>query len=60
MSDLIKDARLNIKDGRIHYFLYQQDGMEQKMDCEDTLSNRLCVSWMQAHDRYTEHGEAAD
>lgn len=43
-------SRLRIKSGRIHYFLYQQDGAKQPMSCRDTASNRLLVSWMQIHD----------
>ncbi len=30
-------------DGRIHYFLYQQDGSKQAMLCPDTIYNRLFV-----------------
>ena len=44
-------SKLTIKDGRIHYRLYQQDGSMQKMDCKDTISNRLTVAWFQIHDR---------
>jgi hypothetical protein len=46
-------SKLRIEDGRIHYRLYQQDGTMQDMDCADTLSNRLFVSWVQKIDRYT-------
>lgn len=48
MIDLTK---LDIRDGRIHYFLYQQDGSKQPMTCADTLTNRMFVSWCQIHDR---------
>lgn len=43
-------SKLRIADGRIHYFLYQQNGTKQPMDCADTPSNRLCVAWIQIHD----------
>ena len=52
-NELLVKAKLDIRDGRIHYRLYQQDGSMQSMDCQDTLSNRQFVSWVQAHDRYT-------
>lgn len=48
---LIDRARLDIRDGVIHYRLYQQDGSMQAMTCPDTPSNRLFVSWVQGHDR---------
>ncbi len=44
-------SKLDIRDGVIHYALYQQDGSMQPMSCPDTLHNRQCVSWMQIHDR---------
>jgi hypothetical protein len=40
-------------DGRIHYFLYQQDGSKQPMSCPDTIHNRLFVSWCQKFDSPT-------
>lgn len=43
--------KLSIRGGAIHYRLYQQDGSMQVMSCADTRSNRLFVSWVQAHDR---------
>lgn len=46
-------SKLNIKNGRIHYFLYQQDGTKQPMSCADTPSNRLIVAWFQIHDSPT-------
>lgn len=52
-NPLIDRARINTADGVINYRLYQQDGSMQPMTCKDTLSNRLIVSWIQAHDRYT-------
>jgi hypothetical protein len=50
MSDLLDLSKLKISAGRIWYFLYQQDGSRQAMDCADTQSNRLFVSWAQIHD----------
>ena len=55
-NELLTKAKLDILDGRIHYRIYQQDGSMQPMDCPDTLDNRLLVSWIQAHDRYTPGG----
>lgn len=58
LSDLIERrmvddlSKLKIIDGRIHFFLYQQDGTKQPMDIEDTHRNRMAVSWFQIHDRY--------
>lgn len=52
-NELLTKARLDIRDGVIHYRLYQQDGSMEAMTCRDTASNRLFVSWVQAHDRYT-------
>ena len=57
MSALKEKANLSISDGLIHYKLYQQDGSFQPTSCKDTTSNRLFVSWVQAHDRYTVNGE---
>lgn len=48
---LLDAARLDIRDGAIHYSLYQQDGSMQAMTCPNTFANRLFVSWVQAHDR---------
>lgn len=59
-NELVTKARLDLHDGRIHYRLYQQDGTMQAMDCADTPSNRLCVSWFQAHDRYTTGSNVED
>jgi hypothetical protein len=53
VNELLAKARLDVRDGHIHYRLYQQDGSMQAMSCRDTPSNRLFVSWVQAHDRYT-------
>lgn len=53
VSDLRDFSKLDIRDGRIHYFLYQQDGSKQSMDCADTLDARMFVSWAQVHDAPT-------
>lgn len=47
---LVDLTKLRIEGGRIHYFLYQQDGSKQPMTCPDTQGNRLNVAWMQIHD----------
>ena len=47
---LVDLEKLRIADGRIHYFLYQQDGSKQPMSCPDTRENRMYVAWMQIHD----------
>ncbi len=49
-NPLIDLSKLRIENGRIHYFLYQQDGSKQPMSCADTHANRLNVAWMQIHD----------
>lgn len=49
-NPLIDLSKLRIQDGRIHYFLYQQDGSKQPMSCRDTQANRMAVAWMQIHD----------
>lgn len=49
-------SKLNIRDGVIHYRLYGQDGEFVPMTVGDTHSNRLLVSWIQIHDRYTVRG----
>jgi len=48
--DLNDFSKLRIEGGRIHYFLYQQDGTKQPMSCPDTTTNRLAVSWFQKFD----------
>lgn len=50
--DLTDASKLVIKDGVIHYHLYQQDGSRQPMSMTDTFHNRMLVAWMQVHDRY--------
>lgn len=45
--------------GKIKYFIYQQDGSKQWMECRDTLSNRLFISWMQIHDAPPARREAS-
>jgi hypothetical protein len=52
-SDIRDFSKLDIRDGVIHYRIYQQDGTLQPMTIRDTHSNRLFVSWVQVHDRYT-------
>lgn len=47
---LVDINKLRLKNGRINYFLYQQDGTKQQMSCVDTPANRLNVAWMQIHD----------
>lgn len=46
-------SKLRISDGKISYFIYQQDGTKQWMVCRDTPNNRLFVSWLQIHDSPT-------
>jgi len=46
-------SKLRLGEGIIRYRLYQQDGSMVEMTCEDKLSNRLFVSWVQKFDRYT-------
>ena len=54
MSLALNDfSKLRLAEGRIHYRLYRQDGEMQDMDCADTQSNRLFISWVQQFDRYT-------
>lgn len=54
-SNIRDFSKLDIRDGVIHYRLYQQDGSLQPMTVKDTYSNRLLISWIQIHDRYTVH-----
>lgn len=56
-SKITDFSKLKIKDGKIYYKLYAQDGTFIPMTCEDTYSNRLFVSWVQIHDRYTKHNK---
>ena len=49
-NKLVDLRKLKRRDGRIYYFLYQQDGSRQPMSCVDTSANRLNVAWMQIHD----------
>lgn len=46
-------SELDIRDGRIYYRIYQQDGSMQDMDVADTLDNRRFVEWIKFHDRFT-------
>ena len=52
--DVTDFSKLRIVDGIIHYRMYQQDGSMTNMTVKDTYSNRLFVSWVQIHDRYTD------
>ena len=52
-ADFVDPEKLDIRDGAIHYALYQQDGTMQPMTCPDTFHNRQCVAWIKIHDRYT-------
>ena len=45
-------SKLDIRDGIIHYKLYDQEGRFTPMTIRDSYSNRLFVSWVQIHDRY--------
>jgi len=45
--------KLDIRDGVIHYKLYNQEGDLTPMTIKNTYENRLFVSWVQIHDRYT-------
>ena len=55
--DIRNSSKLNISNGAIHYKMYLQTGDMIDMSLEDTLENRLFVSWVQIHDRYTDHGD---
>jgi hypothetical protein len=48
-------SKLDIRAGEIHYHLYRQDGTLQPMTAPDTLDNRYIISWIQCHDRFTDH-----
>ncbi len=49
---------LDIRDGVIHYRLYQQDGRLMPMTCADTPDNRRFVEWVRQFDRYSGSGPA--
>ena len=56
MSDFAKGSvsdcsKLRIRDGVIHYGIYQQDGTMQPMTAPDTMHNRQIVSYIQMVDR---------
>jgi hypothetical protein len=51
-SKITDFSKLNIRDGVIHYRLYDQEGNFTPMTVKDTYANRLFVSWVQIHDRY--------
>lgn len=46
-------SKLDIRDGIIHYAIYQQDGSLQPMTVRDSFEMRLFVEWVKIHDRYT-------
>jgi hypothetical protein len=46
-------SKIKGRDGRIWYRIYQQDGSLQDMECRDTYDNRVIVSLIQIHDRWT-------
>lgn len=50
-GDVSDHSKLRVKDGVIHYFIYQQDGSKQPMAAPDTFHNRQVVSWIQIHDQ---------
>lgn len=47
---MIDLSKLKIINGLIYYKIRQQDNSFIEMNCKDTLSNRLFVSWVQIHD----------
>lgn len=49
-EDINDASRLDIRDGTIHFRVYQQNGYLQPMECADTPHNRRFVSWLQVHD----------
>lgn len=51
-GDVLDHSKVEVVDGVIHYFLYQQDGTKQPMTAPDTMHNRQIISWIQMHDRY--------
>lgn len=51
--DLTDFSKLDIRDGAIHFRLYDQAGELQPMVIKDTHQNRLYASWIQIHDRYS-------
>lgn len=55
-NPLRNEAKLNIRNGTIHYKIYGQDGNFIPMTCADTTSNRRFVAWVQLYDRYTISG----
>lgn len=42
---------LDIRDGFIHYELYDQEGVLRQAKCADTTSNRYFVVWCRKFDR---------
>lgn len=50
-NELQPTTPLDIRDGHIHYSLYNQEGVLQPCKCADTVSNRLFVVWVRKFDR---------
>jgi hypothetical protein len=48
---LVDLSKLDIRDGTINYFIYQQNRTKQPMSCPDTPHNRQFVSYVQIHDQ---------
>lgn len=51
MTDVTDHSKLDIRDGAIHCFIYQQDGSKQAMKFIDNRFNRDFISWLQIHDQ---------
>ncbi len=49
-KSMVDLAKLDIRNGVIHYKIRQQDGSFVPMTIKDTTSNRYFVSWVQIHD----------
>lgn len=46
-------THLRIIKGKIHFFLYMQDGSKMPWVVKDTMPNRHFVNWLQVHDSPT-------
>lgn len=42
---------LDIRDGKIHYLIYNQENVLVDATCEDSISNRHFVVWLRKFDR---------
>jgi len=51
VNALAPTTPLDIRDGYIHYALYDQEGRLQPCRCSDNVSNRLFVVWIRKFDR---------